>query len=111
MGQDNSKKNGDQHPPMNGSEYTLGVNGVEITVASETGKATARELLERAEEVNALVPVNGKKIVLEDDNRIYEGEDEVDIQKSRIFIALPKYEGTESLRDRTRYLLPGDSGQ
>lgn len=108
MGQDNSKKN-------NGSagsdrrEYTLGVNGVEITVASETGKATARELLELAKKANALVQVNDKKIILEDDDGIYEGDDEVDIQNSKIFIALPKYEGTESLRDRTRYLIPSDS--
>lgn len=108
MGQDNSKKN-NSSAGSDRREYTLGVNGVEITVASETGKATARELLELAKKANALVQVNNKKIILEDDDGIYEGDDEVDLQKSEIFIALPKYEGTESLRDRTRYLIPSDS--
>lgn len=69
----------------------------------------ARELLERAEKADALVTVLDEKTILEDDDRIYEGDDEVDLQKSRIFIALQKYEGTESLLERISHLLPGDS--
>ncbi len=105
MEQNNSKKN----DSTSAREYTLDVNGVEITVASETGKVTAWELLKSAEKANALVTVLDKRTVLEEDDGIYEGDDEVDLQKSKIFIALPKYEGTESLRDRTRHLLLGDS--
>lgn len=119
MSQDDSKKNGDRHPPEDGadcagtgrSEYTVGINGVEITVLSETGREKARKLLESAEKVNALVTELDEKTILEDDDRIYEGDDEVDLQKPkpRIFIAIQKYEGTQTLRERIRQILPDDS--
>ena len=107
MEQDHSKRHGDRHPPENGAdsagtrrrEYTVGINGVEITVPSETGRVKARDLLERAKKANALMTELNEKTILEDDDRIYEGDDEVDLEKPnpRLFIALPKYEGTESL--------------
>ena len=119
MEHDRSKKNGDRHPPEDGAdsagtgrrEYTVGINGVEITVLSETGREKARKLLESAEKVNALVTELDEKTILEDDDRIYEGDDEVDLQKPkpRIFIAIQKYEGTETLLERIRHLLPDDS--
>lgn len=116
MEQDRSKKNGDRHPPEDGADsagtgrrYTVGINGVEITVLSETGREKARKLLESAEKVNALVTELDEKTILEDDDRIYEGDDEVDLQKSRFFIAIQKYEGTETLLERIRHLLPDDS--
>lgn len=119
MEQDHSKRHGDRHPPENGAdsagtrrrEYTVGINGVEITVPSETGRVKARDLLERAKKANALMTELNEKTILEDDDRIYEGDDEVDLEKPnpRLFIALPKYEGTESLRERIRHLLPDDS--
>ena len=117
MSQDDSKKNGDRHPPEDGAdsagtgrcEYTVEINGYEITVPSETGRVKVRKLLESAEKANALVTERDEKTILEDDDRIYEGDDEVDLQKSRIFIAIQKYEGTETLLERIRHLLPDDS--
>ena len=102
MEHDRSKKNGDRHPPEDGAdsagigrcEYPVGINGVEITVPSETGRVKARKLLESAEQANALMTELDEKTILEDDDRIYEGDDEVDLQKSRFFIAI------QSMRER-----------
>ena len=58
MKQDNSKQNEDQHQPKDSQsasrhEFLLEVNGITITVSSETGMVTARELLKSAEKAKA----------------------------------------------------------
>lgn len=118
MKQDSSKKNGDQHQPIDsqgdgagasGHKYKLGVNGVTIAVSSETGMVTARELLKSAEKAKALVTVLDAKTVLVDDDHMYEGDEEVNLEEARTFIAVSKYEGTDTFLERIRHLLPDDS--
>ena len=118
MEQDNSKQNEDQHQPIDSKggsasasrhEYLLEVNGITIAVSSETGVVTAWELLKSAEKAKALVTVLDTKTVLADDDHMYEGDDEVNLEAAKTFIAVSKYEGTDSVLERIRHLLPGDS--
>jgi hypothetical protein len=92
-----------------GHEYKLEVNGVRVVVSSEAGMVTARELLKIAEKAQALVTVLDAKTVLADDDRMYEGDDEVTLEDARTFIAVSKYEGTDSVLERIQHLLPGES--
>lgn len=116
MEQNNSKQNEDQHQPMDSQgasasrhEYLLEVNGITIAVSSKTGVVTAWELLKSAEKAKALVTVLDAKTVLADDDHMYEGDDEVNLEAAKTFIAVSKYEGTDSVLERIQHLLPGDS--
>ena len=69
------------------------------------------EVLTIADKAKALVTVlDVKKTVLADDDRVYDGDDEVNLEAARTFIAVSKYEGTDSVLERIQRLLPGDSG-
>lgn len=93
----------------NAGWYQLEINGVDVTVYSETGMMKAGELLESARGANALVTVLDEKTVLADDDRIYKVDEEVDIMQSKTFIAVDEYKGKETFIERIRHLLPGDS--
>ena len=119
MTQDSSRMPEEEDQPMhskdtgaraNGRQYELEVNGVPVVVKSKDGVTTAREVLEIADKAHALVTVlDAKKTVLADDDGMYEGDDEVNLEDGRTFIAVSKYEGTDSVLERIRRLLPGDS--
>ena len=49
------------------------------------------------------------KTVLADDDHMYQGDDEVNLEEASTFIAVSKYEGTDSVLERIHHLLPGDS--
>ena len=118
MKQDSIKESKDRRQPTDnkddstgasGRQYTLEVNGVPVVVSSGTGLVTARELLESAEKARALVAVLDAKTVLADDDHMYEGDDEVNLEESGTFIAVSKYEGRDSVLERIHHLLPGHS--
>ena len=94
----------------NWREYKLEVNGVPVVARSKDGVMTARDVLTIADEANALVTVlDAENTVLADDDRVYEGDDEVNLDAARIFIAVSKYEGTDSVLERIQRVLPGDT--
>jgi hypothetical protein len=94
----------------NWREYELEVNGVPVVAKSKDGVMTAWEVLTIADRAKALVTVlDAKETVLADDDRVYEGDDEVNLEAARTFVAVSKYEGTDSVLERIQRLLPGDS--
>ena len=119
MTQDRSRMIEDKDQPMhskdtstraNGREYKLEVNGVPVVVKSKDGVITAWEVLTIADKAKALVTVlDAKKTVLVDDDRLYKGDDRVNLNQAGTFIAVSEYAGTDSVLERIRHLLPSDS--
>ncbi|MCY4482143.1 MAG: hypothetical protein OXC12_04640 [Spirochaetaceae bacterium] len=100
----------DTNVGANWREYELEINGVSVVAKSKDGMMTAWDVLSIADKAKALITVlDAKKTVLADDDRVYEGDDEVNLEDARIFIAVSKYEGTDSVLERIQRLLPGDS--
>ena len=84
--------------------YPYNVNGVRLSTGTEV--MSARELIAKAVAADALVTTLEENPVLADDDRMYESDDEINLFETNIFIALPKYEGSDSVRERIRNLLP-----